>query len=178
MGDGRGGAGGGAGVRGQRDGAAGKGPSDRAGVRGEGVREVQVGGGESEEAGAAGDRHPQPVGAPQHHRPRALLPGQAAGTSLLTQIHLLLELVPQAETLQDFIRRCAYDVPGAVRRQVAQQVIEALCYLHSVGVAHRDIKTDNVILGAGGVLKLIDFGFATTVARGESHCGTPNYMAP
>lgn len=61
---------------------------------------------------------------------------------------------------------------------MAQQVIEALCYLHSVGVAHRDIKTDNVILGAGGVLKLIDFGFATTVARGESHCGTPNYMAP
>ena len=61
---------------------------------------------------------------------------------------------------------------------MAQQVIEALCYLHSVGVAHRDIKTDNVILGAGGVLKLIDFGFATTVARGESHGGTPNYMAP
>ena len=25
---------------------------------------------------------------------------------------------------------------------------------------------------------MIDFGFATTVAKGETHCGTPNYMAP
>jgi len=28
------------------------------------------------------------------------------------------------------------------------------------------------------VVKLIDFGFATTVSKGETHCGTPNYMAP
>jgi serine/threonine protein kinase len=75
-------------------------------------------------------------------------------------------LVPQAETLQDFIRRYSYDVPNDIKRLVAVQVIEALCYLHSMGVAHRDIKTDNVILGSGSVLKLIDFGFATTVVRG------------
>lgn len=34
------------------------------------------------------------------------------------------------------------------------------------------------MIGEEGVVKLIDFGFATTVAKGETHCGTPNYMAP
>lgn len=34
------------------------------------------------------------------------------------------------------------------------------------------------MIGENGLVKLIDFGFATTVAKGETHCGTPNYMAP
>jgi serine/threonine protein kinase len=80
--------------------------------------------------------------------------------------------------LQDFIRRHSYDVPAAAKAQIAAQVVEAVCYLHQMGVAHRDIKTENVILGSDGLVKLIDFGFATTVAKGETHCGTPNYMAP
>lgn len=34
------------------------------------------------------------------------------------------------------------------------------------------------MVGENGEVKLIDFGFATTVIKGETHCGTPNYMAP
>lgn len=34
------------------------------------------------------------------------------------------------------------------------------------------------MIGENGLVKLIDFGFATTVVKGETHCGTPNYMAP
>ena len=37
--------------------------------------------------------------------------------------------------------------------------------MHSLGVAHRDIKTENIILGAHGIVKLIDFGFATAASR-------------
>lgn len=50
--------------------------------------------------------------------------------------------------------------------------------MHDMGVAHRDLKTENVIMGKNGVVKLIDFGFATCAPRTETHCGTPNYMAP
>ncbi len=34
------------------------------------------------------------------------------------------------------------------------------------------------MIGENTLVKLIDFGFATTVVKGETHCGTPNYMAP
>jgi serine/threonine protein kinase len=50
--------------------------------------------------------------------------------------------------------------------------------MHEMGVAHRDLKTENIILGTNGVVKLIDFGFATCASRTDTHCGTPNYMAP
>lgn len=58
------------------------------------------------------------------------------------------------------------------------KITGAISYLHANGISHRDVKTDNVMIGDDGVVKLIDFGFATTVTKGETHCGTPNYMAP
>jgi serine/threonine protein kinase len=58
------------------------------------------------------------------------------------------------------------------------RLTQAVSYLHNCGVSHRDIKTDNVMVGEDGAVKLIDFGYATTVVKGETHCGTPNYMAP
>jgi serine/threonine protein kinase len=58
------------------------------------------------------------------------------------------------------------------------KVVEAIRHIHSKGISHRDIKTENVMIGENGIVKLIDFGFATTSIKGETHCGTPNYMAP
>jgi serine/threonine protein kinase len=70
-------------------------------------------------------------------------------------------------------------------RYLFRQFIEAVEYCHGHCVAHRDLKLDNTLLDAREppTLKLCDFGFAKTWARGEdanmfTHIGTPVYMSP
>lgn len=40
------------------------------------------------------------------------------------------------------------------------QVLSGVLYLHSMGLAHRDLKLDNVVISEHGIMKLIDFGSA------------------
>jgi len=40
------------------------------------------------------------------------------------------------------------------------QILAGVCYLHSMGMAHRDLKLDNVVINEHGIMKLIDFGSA------------------
>lgn len=47
---------------------------------------------------------------------------------------------------------------------VFRQICDGVAYLHSLGLAHRDLKLDNCVLTKGDVLKLIDFGTAVVFA--------------
>lgn len=62
-----------------------------------------------------------------------------------------------------------------------QQLINALLYLHSQNIAHRDIKIDNMLLDNKKNLKLVDFGLSTKYTDDEllnQPCGTVVYAAP
>ena len=47
---------------------------------------------------------------------------------------------------------------------VFRQICDGVAYLHSLGLAHRDLKLDNCVLTKGDVVKLIDFGTAVVFA--------------
>ncbi|XP_069089714.1 cGMP-dependent protein kinase 2-like [Pleurodeles waltl] len=60
-------------------------------------------------------------------------------------------------------------------------VVEGLDYLHANGVIYRDLKPENLMLDKHGYVKMVDFGFAKELRKGEktyTFCGTPEYLAP
>ncbi|TPP60052.1 PAS domain-containing serine/threonine-protein kinase [Fasciola gigantica] len=82
--------------------------------------------------------------------------------------------------LFEFIdRRPTIDEP--LGSYMFRQLVSAVAYLHSIQLAHRDIKDENLLIDEMFQLKLIDFGSAIPVAMGSKLsgvCGTTEYCSP
>ena len=69
-------------------------------------------------------------------------------------------------------------------RDLCKILLQAVQYLHEMGVAHRDLKPQNLLLQTkqdNATIKIADFGFAKRVHTPKSltsRCGTPSYVAP
>ncbi|MGV3625555.1 MAG: serine/threonine-protein kinase [Archangium sp.] len=101
------------------------------------------------------------------------------------QFYFVMEFL-DGETLTSLIGRGAAQLPLAL--ELVTQIAEALDVAHRAGVAHRDLKPDNVIVlqrGGKPFIKLVDFGVAKVVTPIDqqltthgSVVGTPQYMSP
>jgi len=61
-------------------------------------------------------------------------------------------------------------------------VLRGLVYMHDRSIVHRDIKSDNILLTKGGLIKIADFGISRRLEEDNSRMhtmiGTPHYLAP
>ncbi|PJF17087.1 Protein Smok3c [Paramicrosporidium saccamoebae] len=81
-----------------------------------------------------------------------------------------------------FMELCASDISSAINtKAVFKQLLEGLFYLSTQNVAHHDIKTDNILITADGVVKISDFGVSERYDPGVGcnvFFGTPAFQAP
>ncbi|RNA33276.1 serine threonine- kinase ULK3 [Brachionus plicatilis] len=96
-------------------------------------------------------------------------------------IYLIMEYCPGGD-LSSFIR-CRRTIPERYVRRFVQQIASALKHLHSIGIAHMDLKPQNILLTSTNnpSLKLADFGFAQYMKENkvsQTLRGSPLYMAP
>ena len=96
-------------------------------------------------------------------------------------LFLVMELV-EGGTLRDVLRaRGPLGVPAALA--VLEPVLAGLAEAHRLGLVHRDVKPENVLISHTGEVKVADFGLVTAAAQaGASHVGiimgTVAYLSP
>ncbi|KAH9946660.1 kinase-like protein [Amylocystis lapponica] len=87
---------------------------------------------------------------------------------------------PPPSDLFDLVESFPHGLPPSSIRSYLGQIADAMCFLHSKGIVHRDIKDENVVLGPAGKCVLIDFGSSGLVKKGgwDTFSGTLDYAGP
>ena len=103
-----------------------------------------------------------------------------------TQILIIQEFV-RGISLRDYYNKQIRNQKGIsehkakIFKKIFKQIFEAMNYLHSNDMAHRDIKLENILMTKEYEIKIIDFGFGMLNPENKVQyffCGTPNYMPP
>lgn len=97
--------------------------------------------------------------------------------------YLVLELIKYGE-LFDYIFFPQKGFGEEIGRYIFTQLIEGLEACHKAGVVHRDMKTENIMLGENWLMKIADFGFSTKSEGKKGNgllytaLGTASYASP
>ena len=100
-------------------------------------------------------------------------------TAALNDAFVALEEYVDGVTVAEVLETGGYPYRGA--RRVLSGVGAALCFLHENGFVHRDVKPENVVVGADGAVRLIDFDIARAVTAAPQDTrvlGTVGYAPP
>lgn len=91
--------------------------------------------------------------------------------------YLYMEMVEDTDLI-GWCQLQSYMTLGVIRK-IAFQLMQALLYLKDIGVIHRDIKPDNIMINhTTHFIKLVDFGLACWESDDKGLAGTVRYMAP
>jgi len=102
--------------------------------------------------------------------------GESEGAHFITMEYV------SGEDLKTIIRMSTGLTIGTVL-SIGKQVCQGLAEAHNLGVVHRDLKPQNIIIDRGGNAKIMDFGIARSIReKGITGAGvmigTPEYMSP
>jgi serine/threonine protein kinase len=96
-----------------------------------------------------------------------------------SKLYIVLELCTGGE-LCDLVMRFDGHLTEDTTRVIMIQIVEAVAYLHSHGIAHRDLKMENILLAQpydpdrDPIIKLVDFGFARDLPLSSACADAPN----
>jgi eukaryotic-like serine/threonine-protein kinase len=96
-------------------------------------------------------------------------------------VYLAMEFVPGGTLRDVLIQRGALSVPEVLA--VAEPVLAGLAEAHAQGLAHRDVKPENVLISPSGAVKVADFGLVMAAAQARTSTagviiGTVAYLSP
>ncbi|KAG7615971.1 putative CBL-interacting serine/threonine-protein kinase 4 CAMK-CAMKL-CHK1 family [Arabidopsis thaliana] len=115
-----------------------------------------------------------------HNHPNVLKIHEVMATK--SKIYLVVEYAAGGELFTKLIRFGRLNESAA--RRYFQQLASALSFCHRDGIAHRDVKPQNLLLDKQGNLKVSDFGLSALPEHRSNNgllhtaCGTPAYTAP
>ena len=95
--------------------------------------------------------------------------------------YLVMEYV-EGKTLKEIIQEKGA-LPPNVAAQIGIRILSALQHAHKNGIIHRDIKPQNILVHADGLIKVADFGIArvagsNTISKADSVMGSVHYFSP
>ncbi|OHT11565.1 CAMK family protein kinase [Tritrichomonas foetus] len=93
-----------------------------------------------------------------------------------SNFYLILEYCPNG-SLMDLIQKDK-KVTGKRLFEISKQLLNALSYIHMMGISHCDVKPQNVLFDEFGRVKLADFGIATFEMRVKNHKCSYAYAPP
>lgn len=96
------------------------------------------------------------------------------------RLYFVMPFIPGCELYQTIFKERRILDDETITMYIAQIVL-AVGHLHDKGIAHRDLKLENILIDQDGFIKVIDYGLAKKVARNEKSddfLGTFLYMAP
>jgi len=98
-------------------------------------------------------------------------------------IFIVMEYI-SGGTLTQFLKKRYFNFSESQAANIINQIGQGLKYLHSYGIVHRDLKTENIMmtqLNDNGIIKIMDFGLSKIIGPKEGLIdgyGTLSYVAP
>ena len=78
---------------------------------------------------------------------------------------IVMELCPGGDLLNYVRKRRKLSEKNA--KYLFKQIMQGIAYMHTIGIVHRDIKLDNILLDGNGNVKIGDFGVSRRVEHEE-----------
>ena len=80
-------------------------------------------------------------------------------------LYLIMEYCEGGELFQHIVKNRRLKEDEAAK--MYQQIISGIEYIHKLGIVHKNLKTDNLLLDHNNSIKIVDFGLSKLYKHGE-----------